>query len=258
MKIHFASYATHDVMGFYKGQDKLSRQAKKFGGVDSVIKLRGDDIKDFLKRADDYIKKVEPPKFQRMHKAKYYTWKPYVIKTCLNKIKQNDILIYHDAGRNCYPYKIDRDLRPFCEYVVDNHKGIYVNFGPFCNRRFTKRECFKVMNCDEKYYWDNRQANGSWAIYQKTNLSVRFVNEWFDYCMHPSMIVTDIENDTDTLPNYEAHRHDQSILTNMLLKYKKEHGLPLDPKLDGVIPRPYGWEKDMCLAISNFEKAGLI
>jgi hypothetical protein len=35
------------------------------------------------------------------------------------------------------------------------------------------------------------------------------------------------------------------------LKYKKEHNLPLDPKLEGKLPRPWGWEKDMCLAISR-------
>ena len=258
MKIYFASYATHDTMGFYKNQDELSSQAVEIGGVDDIIKLRGDDIKSFITRANQYIKKVEPPKYPRMHRAKYYTWKPYVIQTCLGKLNHGDVLIYHDAGRNCYPYEIKCDLRRFCEYVVKSHMGIYVNFGPFCNRRFTKRECFKVMNCDEEYYWDSRQANGSWAIYQKTDLTVQFVNEWFNYCMHPSMIVTDIENDADILPNYEAHRHDQSILTNMLLKYKRLHGLPLDPKLDGRIKRPYGWEKDMCLAISNFQKAGLI
>jgi hypothetical protein len=258
MKIYFASYATHDAMGFYKNQDSLSEQAKTFGGVDEVIKKRGDDIKEFLDRATEFIKAVEPAKYPRMHTAKYYVWKSYFILESLKKLNDGDILIYHDAGRNCYPYKIQCNLRPFCEYVVKSHKGIFVNFGPFCNRRFTKRECFKVMNCDESYYWDSRQANGSWGIYEKNPLSMKFVQEWFNFCMHPSMIVTDVENDNDLLPNYEAHRHDQSILTNMLLKYSREHALPLDPKLQGKLQKPHGWEKDMCLTISNFEKSGLI
>ena len=258
MKIYFASYATHDAMGFYKNQDSLAEQARIHGCVDEVIKCRGNDLKDFLAIADDFIKKVEPPKYPRMHNAKYYVWKSYFILDCLRKINHNDVLIYHDAGRNCYPYKIECELRTFCDYVVNNHKGIFVNFGPFCNRRFTKRECFKVMDCDETYYWDSRQANGSWGVYQKNDLALGFVQEWYDYCMHPSMIVTDIETDTDTLPNYEAHRHDQSILTNMLLKYAKKHDLPLDPKLQGKLKKPHGWEKDMCLAISNFKQSGLI
>ena len=254
MKIHFLSYATHDVMGFFNNQDALCEDAKNLGNVDNVIKLRGDDIGNFKFRLENYIKKVEPPKYPRIHKAKYYIWKSFVIRDTLKKINEGDVLFYHDAGRDCYPFKITCDLKWFADYVVKNHKGIFVNFGPFVNRRYTKRECFKIMNCDEKYYWDSRQANGSWGVYQKNELSIKFVNEWFNYCMHPSMIVTDIENDSDTLPNYEAHRHDQSILTNMLLKYKKEYGLPLDPKLQGKLPRPWGWEKDMCLAISKIQK----
>ena len=56
MKIYFASYATHDAMGFYKNQDSLSDQALIHGGVDEVIKCRGNDIKDFLDIANDFIK----------------------------------------------------------------------------------------------------------------------------------------------------------------------------------------------------------
>lgn len=254
MNVHFLSYATHDAMGFFKNQDKLCDDAKLHGNVDNVIKLRGDDIGEFKNELDNYIKQVEPPKYPRIHNAKYYIWKSYVIRDTLSKINDNDVIVYHDAGRDCYPFKITCDLKWFANYVVKNHKGLFVNFGPFCNRRFTKRECFKVMNCDTEYYHESRQANGSWGVYQKNDLTLKFVNEWFDYCMHPSLIVTDIETDKDKLPGYEAHRHDQSILTNMLLKYKKEYGLPLDPKLQGKLPRPWGWEKDMCLAISRIQK----
>ena len=93
MKIYFASYATHDAMGFYKNQDSLAEQARIHGCVDEVIKCRGNDLKDFLEIADDFIKKVEPPKYPRMHNAKYYVWKSYFILDCLRKINHNDVLI---------------------------------------------------------------------------------------------------------------------------------------------------------------------
>lgn len=253
MKIYFLSYATHDAMGFYKNQDILCNDALKYGNVDEVIKLRGNDINSGLNEIDSYLKDVKS-KYPRIHKAKYYIWKSYVIKEALKKINHLDMVIYHDVGRDCYPFKINDDLRWFCEYVQDNHRGLYVNFGPFQNRRFTKRDCFKVMNCDSECYWNHKQANGSWSVYQKKPIVRKFVNEWYGYCTHPSMIVTDIKSKVKEFDQYEAHRHDQSILTNMLIKYSKEYGLKLDPKTEGKLPRPWGWEKDMCLAISRIKK----
>jgi len=253
MSIIFISYATHDSMGFYNNQDILCKAAEEYGGVDSVIKLRGNDIEPYLSEINSYIKQVPYPKYTRIHVAKYYIWKSCVIKMGLDAIGNGDILVYHDAGRNCYPFKINCDLRWFCDYVSNNHKGLFVNFGPFRNKRFTKRECFREMNCDEEFYWNSYQANGSWAIYQKNDLTTKFVNEWKNYCMHPKLIVTDEQDDSIQFKDYEAHRHDQSILTNMLLKYHQHHGLPLDPKWHGKISKPWGWEKDMCLAIEKIK-----
>jgi hypothetical protein len=167
-------------------------------------------------------------------------------------------VIYHDAGRQCYSYEIDRDLRPFCKYVVENHNGIFANFGPFSHKRFCKRDCFRVMGCDSELYWNSKQANGSFGVYQNNELAREFVKEWLDYCLHSNMIVTDRPSEVSEFPEFEAHRHDQSILTNMLLMYNQQRKLPLDPKHGNKYKRPYGWEKSLCKSIAKFESWGLV
>ena len=114
------------------------------------------------------------------------------------------------------------------------------------------------MGCDSEFYWKSRQANGSFGVYQKNDFTLEFVREWLRYCMHESMIVTDSPSKVPEFPEFEAHRHDQSILTNMLLKYNQHRGLPLDPKHGNKYKRPYGWEKSLCGSIAKFESWGLL
>ena len=46
-------------MRFFKNQDALCEDAKNFGNVDEVIKLRGNDIGNFQIQLNNYIKKVD-------------------------------------------------------------------------------------------------------------------------------------------------------------------------------------------------------
>jgi len=251
MELHFVTYASHVAYGMKKNQSMLSEQATKFGKVHHIHRLGNDDIKDFLDDVDAKFGHIQAP-HKRIKDARYYAWKPYVILQTLLAANGGDIVIYHDAGRSCYKYNIDMDFNPMCQYIAREYNGIFVNFGPFRNKRYTKRDCFRHMGCDAKLFWDSNQANGSFGIYQRNQKVVSFVKEWLSWCMHESAIVTDKPSEVDEFIEFEAHRHDQSILTNLLLKHSIDW-LKLDPKLLGKLPRPWGWEKDMCLAIEKIK-----
>ncbi len=255
MNIYFISFATHNYGGALENQKRLASAALDTGEVTGTKLLREKDIPHYIRQADELFRDVDVV-YPRLRHSKYFVWKPQVIIKTFHSIKEGDIVIYHDAGRTCYNYKIDISLRPFCEYVVKNHKGLFVNFGPFKNFRFTKRECFEVMGCYEDFYINHNQANASWGIYQKTPYVSKFLKKWREYCMHESLIVTDKPGPNEEHEKFDAHRHDQSILTNLLLLYSKKMELPLDPKMtDNKIKKPWGFEKNMCNAIKRIDEA---
>jgi hypothetical protein len=78
------------------------------------------------------------------------------------------------------------------------------------------------MNCDESIYWNSIQFEAGINCFKNNNESEDFLSEWLNFCKN-ERILTDKEN-TCGLPNFSGfidHRHDQSILTNLIIKHKK-------------------------------------
>lgn len=91
------------------------------------------------------------------------------------------------------------------------------------NKKWTKRDCFVLMNCDSPKYWNAEQLMASFSIYVNNERNRNFVEKWLYYCCNKN-IVTDIPNicGLDNFPEFKDHRHDQSILSLLAVKYKIE------------------------------------
>lgn len=256
MKCYYISFATHNYGGAIDTQRRLSSEALSYGNIDRTILYREDDIPYFISRVDEMLKDVNH-KYKRFQHSRYFAWKPQVIIKTLSQLSYGDYVIYHDAGRKCYNYKINRELRNFCNYVSKYHSGLFVNFSGWKNIQHTKKECFEVMGCDSDYYLNHNQCNASWGYFQKNNFVIKFLNEWKSYCLHDSLIITDNDHPRgiSEYPDFLEHRHDQSILTNLLLKYSVHNNYKLDPKMStNMIKKPWGFEKDMCNTITRIEE----
>ncbi len=88
------------------------------------------------------------------------------------------------------------------------------------NSQWTKRDCFVLMNCDNTAYWQAPHVEAGVVVVKKTEVAEAIVAEWLHYC-RDERIITDLAN-TCELPNINLHdhRHDQSILTNLSVKYR--------------------------------------
>jgi hypothetical protein len=89
----------------------------------------------------------------------------------------------------------------------------------FPHGEWTKRDCFHYMDCDTEEYWNATQVEAGLSAWFKNKSSINFCKEWLHFCKMPSLI-TDTPNTCgkDNLPGFKDHRHDQSILTNLVLK----------------------------------------
>jgi hypothetical protein len=76
------------------------------------------------------------------------------------------------------------------------------------------------MGCDSDAYWTAKQAHAAFQVYIKNSRSMLFVTDYLDHCRNP-VILTDAPNTCgkENFPGFKDHRHDQSVLTNLAVKY---------------------------------------
>jgi hypothetical protein len=74
------------------------------------------------------------------------------------------------------------------------------------------------MNCDEEKYHNTRQIEAGFIAFKKTKEMIDLLNEYLFFCKN-KYIVSDYESVFGPEYNqWKLHRHDQSILTNLIVK----------------------------------------
>lgn len=151
----------------------------------------------------------------------YWIWKPYFILKTLDCINDGDICLYVDAG----VIAIDNIniLFDICKtengmLLFENRCG-NKNGDIWKNIMWTKYDCFNLMGCISENYKHGNQVEASFQLYEKNNKSIEFLKEYMKYCENEN-IVTDLPSITGSdFPGFVEHRHDQSILSLLAIKY---------------------------------------
>ena len=128
-------------------------------------------------------------------------------------LNDDEILVYIDST--------DLPDKLFFEIIIDHFKSndsLFVNRG-YKHGEWTKRDCFILMDCDTPKFHDHIQLEAGVLALRKNQFNIDLLNEWIKY-MGNENILTDIPNicGLPNLPNFKDHRHDQSILTNLIIK----------------------------------------
>jgi hypothetical protein len=149
--------------------------------------------------------------------AGYWLWKPRIILDALMSCAEDDLVVYADSGS---------DLRGPLDRLVasaDEYDGVLF-WNDYPNWMHVKRDAFVLTGTDTPCYHHARQLDAAFLVF-RNNARVRaFVQLWLAHCADPRQL-TDQSN-TCGLPNllgFEAHRHDQSLLT--LLYLREQHRL---------------------------------
>lgn len=194
---------------FFKSQKLLKKSALKHG-ADKVVLYDDNWLRS---QREFYIKNkriLDEPRG-----AGYWIWKPYIILHTLLKLGDDDILIYIDSGA-----EIISDIMPLVRLTSFQDVVLFNNDG-HKNKTWTKRDCFYYMNCDSEEYHNGEQVSAGYVVLKKTQFSIEMLIEWLTYCTD-ERVVTDQPNECG-LPNdlsFQDHRHDQSVLSILALKYQ--------------------------------------
>jgi len=204
MNLHFVTYSDYK---YTNRQKELDEKAKKNFILHSYTR-------EWLICTEFYKSNKEILDLDRG--GGYWLWKPYIILETLKKIENNDILFYLDCGDIFIP-ELQTFLFSYFENINNNY--IFTLGGRNKQKTYTKRDCFILMNCDNEYYYEQIQLEAGILCFRKIKENIELVEEWLRYCMNKN-ILTDIDNITkQNLTGFIDHRHDQSILTNLVTKY---------------------------------------
>lgn len=206
-KINLITYSDNNYLELQK---ILAENAILSGAFNQVISKTRDDLKQ--KQFYHSNKHI----LNQPRGAGYWLWKPYLILEELSNMDPNDILMYVDCGDQLHELE---NLREFLISKLENLDMILTK-GAFKNSDWTKRDCFVLMGCDNAAYHNEIQMEAGILVFKNTAQTREILSKWILYCMD-ERILTDTEN-TQGVPNIEGfkqHRHDQSILTNLSIRY---------------------------------------
>lgn len=208
MKKYMCSYGNAP---YYRSLDFLEKTAYEVGGIDSFHRYTREWIEttEFYKK-NKYI--LDKPRGNG-----YWIWKPYIILETFKQMKDGDVVLYTDAA-----IEVINDLQALFDIASAKDIMLFTLPGLHINKTWTKKDCFYLMECDNPYYHSARQTQGAVSLWTKSNKSVFFLNEWMKYMRDPRIVTDDPNFCGFNYQGFKDHRHDQSVLSIMSIKYEIE------------------------------------
>lgn len=196
--------------------NRLLESVKQFGKIFKILIFNKHEIdSDFVSKYNSILTCERG--------GGYWLWKPYIINEILKKIHENDVLLYLDSK-----YYFIESFIPIIDYLKTSDIVLWKN-KPNEECYYMKNWC--KMDVIHKYliYEEviNQNALDCWAgaiLMKKTDTTVKYMQEWLSMCCHYENI-TDSPSIMTNEKTFIEHRHDQSLLSIIALKYE----IPLYP-----------------------------
>lgn len=149
----------------------------------------------------------------------YWLWKPYIIKDMLDKMKEDDILLYVDCGCTLQPKGAQR-IKEYAEMISKaSGKSILGMELPFKENIWTSSSIFDHFGITpEDERWTSNQILTGMHMYRKCKESLQFIEAWLDVAKkHPRLFTDDDNNESKRRhPPFMENRHDQSIFSILI------------------------------------------
>lgn len=162
----------------------------------------------------------------------YWIWKPHIIRTQLELLQENDILIYCDAGCHLNPKGIAK-LNEYIRNLQLDSLGVkafpvYSSWVDVYEKRWTKGDIFSYFDCkDNREITESAQIAATQIYIRKCKTSLDFIAEWETICCSNLALVDDSPSKTPNSVFFLDNRHDQSLFSVLF-------------KLRGGVPFPMG------------------
>jgi hypothetical protein len=200
---------------YHSAVKRICREASEFEVFDEII---GYTEKDLMSDTSFWGKHQH---FMETNTARGYgcwLWKPYLTKKTLERMNENDLLVYADAG--CFMNKDGKArLLEYFEMLNTNHEIGNISFQmDHLDELFTKMDIFEYYNANNPAIVKTGQLVGGVYVLRKCRHTMELIDTWYDGCCQYHLI----DDSTGKLPNFptfHATRNDQSIFSVVRKKY---------------------------------------
>ena len=209
-KIYFITFASQK---FYNSSERIVNEAKNFNIFDEIIKITDNELKNDIEFWNKHYSFIE----NNSRGYGYWIWKSYINLKLLEKINDDDIVIYADSGCTLNINGKNRLLQ-YINIVNKSKYGILSFKLTHYEKKYTKQDLFDHL--DIKNIIDE-QINATSFIYKKCDHTKKIFKLWYETCCVYNLI-----DDSKSLKqNHESfieHRHDQSIFSLIRKNYGTE------------------------------------
>lgn len=146
----------------------------------------------------------------------YWIWKPFIVHQVMTKMQYGDVLLYADSGCEIN-FQGERRFHELIDLANEN-SGVTFSIKEV-ERRWTKADLLNVFGYsihDESASYD--QVCATLFFLKKTTKTMALVASWQSICEFRNYtLLNDARSDLPNHPDFNEHRHDQSIFS-MLVK----------------------------------------
>jgi hypothetical protein len=201
MSIVFLTYGDDK----YKNSKKRIEQEAKSFNFDKTYIYGPDNLdKDFVNKNKHIL--------QCSKGAGYWIWKPFICLKVLKTMKNNDILLYCDAGCSLNNKAMHR-FKEYINLVKQSPTGILAfQMLHLKEKVWTKGIVFNILNA-----WnlaDTGQVVGGIFFIKKCNTAIKLLQKWLKL-----VCIKQYVDDSPSIKNhveFNSHRHDQSIFSILM------------------------------------------
>ena len=205
-KIYFCTYA--DSKKYDISAKHLIKMTKKSGLFSSsVIYTQNDLDVEFKQRFSETL--------SQSRGGGYWLWKHHVIEKELKKAKENDFIVYSDAGSS-FNYHAVKRFNEYIEMLNNSDYGTFRIEGlkSHLEKYYTKKEIFDYFDLEPEGSQGNTvQYMGGHLIFQKNDHTYEFLKELRKIIEYKVEFITDFHNKEIQIEEFIENRHDQSLMS---------------------------------------------
>lgn len=143
----------------------------------------------------------------------WWRWKPKLILSAMDATKEGTFILYFDAGDFH-----NGDFFAWLNAYAKASDTLFVTRG-YIHQEWTKGDCFEAMGMLHLMDAVTPQLEAGLIGLRNNDDNRALVEEWAQW-MQDDQILTDVPSKYPNHTNFVEHRHDQSILTNLVLRDK--------------------------------------
>ncbi|MDC3404564.1 hypothetical protein OAY26_02495 [Acidimicrobiia bacterium] len=209
-KKYFITYGDHE---YFIHRKRLSLQAKRFNYFDKVIDYKKSDISKNFK-----IKYKELFKYKKG--GGFWIWKYYIILRTLETMKDGDIVMYLDSG-STLNNRGKKRLQEYFELLnSSSHTLLMFEVQNLIERDWAVKEVLNYFNYSSNSIEATSPGIMATSFFiKKTPTSQLFFEEILKIASHDYNFFTDFYSTQPQEEYFNAHRHDQTILSLMAKKH---------------------------------------